>query len=295
MSNMMTRALSGAVYVALLSLCLYLGSWFWMALLTVLFLLASFEYFKAQQPESGFLEHTNSIAMITIWFAASLAGHYYFLDYFERLGTYKVALPAGYIFAFILSIPIILLLAYFEIRKGEKARINRLQFQVFGLFYIGFGLLSMGFLRHNALINSESTDQIILSFATIIGIWVSDTFAYLSGRMLGKRKLSPHISPNKTIEGFAGGLIVTVVFEILFLSVFNSTSTWYIAAIFGALLACTTTLGDLVQSLWKRNMGIKDSGTLIPGHGGILDRIDGVLLAAPFSLFFWIIVNNMFQ
>ena len=75
----------------------------------------------------------------------------------------------------------------------------------------------MGFLRHNALINSESTDQIILSFATIIGIWVSDTFAYLSGRMLGKRKLSPHISPNKTIEGFAGGLIVTVVFEILFL------------------------------------------------------------------------------
>ena len=182
-----------------------------------------------------------------------------------------------------------------RLEKGEKARINRLQFQVFGLFYIGFGLLSMGFLRHNALINSESTDQIILSFATIIGIWVSDTFAYLSGRMLGKRKLSPHISPNKTIEGFAGGLIVTVVFEILFLSVFNSTSTWYIAAIFGALLACTTTLGDLVQSLWKRNMGIKDSGTLIPGHGGILDRIDGVLLAAPFSLFFWIIVNNMFQ
>lgn len=295
MSNMLTRALSGAVYVLVLSACLYAGSWAWLSLLTILFLLANLEYFKAQQPENNTLENINIIAMFVIWFAASLGGHYYFMDYFERLGTYNVALPAGYIFSFILSIPVILLLAYFEIRKGEKAVMNRFQFQLFGFFYIGFGLLSLGLLRHNALINSEYTDQIIISFATIIGIWVSDTFAYLCGRMFGKRKLSPHISPNKTVEGFVGGLLFTVLFEILFLTIINDASTWYLAAIFGAILSCITTLGDLVQSLWKRNMGIKDSGNLIPGHGGILDRLDGVILAAPFSLFFWIIVNNIFN
>ena len=138
MSNMMTRALSGAVYVALLSACLYLGSWVWMALLTLLFLLASFEYFKAQQPENGFLENTNTIAMLTIWFAASLAGHYYFLDYFERLGTFKVALPAGYIFAFILSIPIFYYLHILKFGKVKKQKSIAYNFN-----YLGFSILDL--------------------------------------------------------------------------------------------------------------------------------------------------------
>jgi len=295
MSNMLTRALSGAVYVALFSVCLYLGTWFWMGLLLVLFIIANFEFLKAQEPQVKLAENLNLLGMLGIWFGASLGGHYYFIHYFQNLGTLNIPLPVGYIFAFILSIPIIILICFSEIKKGKDAKIGRLQFQLFGFFYLGVGFISLGFLRHNALISSESTNQVMLTFATVIGIWVSDTFAYLTGRWLGKRKLSPAISPNKTIEGFVGGLLFTVCFEILFLSIFSQSSTWYIAGIFGILLSSIATLGDLVQSLWKRNMGIKDSGNIIPGHGGVLDRVDAVMLAAPFSLFFWVLVNNALQ
>ena len=113
-------------------------------------------------------------------------------------------------------------------------------------------------------------------------VWAADTGAYFSGRRFGKRKLSPNISPNKTVEGQVGGLLLAVVVGVV-LSLVAGASVEQLPAValVSAIAALFSVVGDLFESLLKRHAGVKDSGHLIPGHGGILDRLDGVLAALP--------------
>jgi phosphatidate cytidylyltransferase len=113
-------------------------------------------------------------------------------------------------------------------------------------------------------------------------VWAADTGAYFTGRRFGKRKLSPRVSPNKTVEGLAGGWVAGVVVGVLLALVAGAEAAQLPAV---ALVATATVLfsvvGDLFESMLKRHVGVKDSGHLIPGHGGLLDRLDGVLAALP--------------
>jgi phosphatidate cytidylyltransferase len=112
-------------------------------------------------------------------------------------------------------------------------------------------------------------------------LWANDVFAYLTGKMLGKHKLFSRISPGKTIEGSLGGLVFTVVA----MMVFSHYAAWLpISKGIGmaAIVVIFGTLGDLCESMLKRQAGVKDSGKLIPGHGGILDRFDSVMFSVPF-------------
>ncbi len=113
-------------------------------------------------------------------------------------------------------------------------------------------------------------------------VWMADTGAYFSGRKFGRRKLAPTISPNKTIEGLLGGLIAAVLVGVGFGMLAGAAGTqlgW--VALAALLTAIASVIGDLVESLLKRQAGVKDSGAVIPGHGGVLDRIDSVLAALP--------------
>lgn len=114
-------------------------------------------------------------------------------------------------------------------------------------------------------------------------LWTNDTGAYLVGRTVGRTKLMPAVSPNKTVEGLLGGVALTlgVAFVLARYTATLDTTTWLLA---GALVAFSSTLGDLLESALKRAAGVKDSGTVLPGHGGVLDRFDGALLAAPAML-----------
>ncbi|MCM1310531.1 MAG: phosphatidate cytidylyltransferase [Bacteroides sp.] len=118
-------------------------------------------------------------------------------------------------------------------------------------------------------------------------VWVNDTFAYLVGRTFGKHRLWERISPKKSWEGFWGGLVFTVIVAgvcgLFFPATFGGFGLIKMAII-GVTVSIAGTLGDLVESLMKRTVGVKDSGTLIPGHGGILDRIDSILLVIPMVL-----------
>lgn len=117
-------------------------------------------------------------------------------------------------------------------------------------------------------------------FASFMIVWANDSWAYLSGRWFGKHKLFERISPGKTWEGSAGGAIVALLFSYLMSLFFDEYSLVNWLCI-GAILIVTSTLGDLVESMLKRSIGVKDSGTMLPGHGGILDRFDGMFLALP--------------
>ena len=144
---------------------------------------------------------------------------------------------------------------------------------------IRYLLLSFAFLILLPFINGGYEESVILSL--IIFIWVNDSFAFFVGKNLGKRKLFESVSPKKTIEGFLGGVFFTLITAFLvsyfcdFLSLTNLIVISLIASILG-------TIGDLVESKFKRQANTKDSGTIMPGHGGILDRLDSLLFVAPF-------------
>jgi phosphatidate cytidylyltransferase len=123
----------------------------------------------------------------------------------------------------------------------------------------------------------------------IIGIfvllWVNDTFAYLIGKNFGKHKLFEKVSPKKTIEGFVGGFIFTIIasFIISYFFDFLSPFEWFIIALIVGIFG---NLGDLIESKFKRIAGVKDSGKIMPGHGGLLDRLDSFIFVVPYTFIY---------
>jgi phosphatidate cytidylyltransferase len=143
-----------------------------------------------------------------------------------------------------------------------------------GIFYIA---LLFGF--QVAIRKYDDGKQWIVFLYLVI--WASDTGAYYIGTLLGKHKLYPKISPKKSVEGLIGGMIAAAGAGLLCRAWFLPAVSFEEAAVLGIVLAVAGTLGDFVESLFKRSVGVKDSGNLIPGHGGILDRMDSMLFAAP--------------
>lgn len=139
------------------------------------------------------------------------------------------------------------------------------------------------------LLSFLSFKYIIIAY--FICIWLNDSFAYVWGKLLGKHKLAPHISAGKTIEGTLGGIITTVGISFLFPYIFDCFDQTWKWNLFALLISIVCTFSDLSESLLKREAGVKDSGNLLPGHGGFLDRFDSVLLTAPVVYIYLNLVN----
>lgn len=138
------------------------------------------------------------------------------------------------------------------------------------------------------------TPHILL--AIFIMIWLNDTGAYLVGSQIGRHRMSPNISPKKSWEGFVGGVLFTIIAGVLMGTCFTTYFagySWIELGILGFVVSLMATIGDLIESLIKRTMGVKDSGNLIPGHGGILDRIDSLLLVVPSAVIFLIVILGL--
>ena len=165
------------------------------------------------------------------------------------------------------------------VKKEISYKDNR---QKLGLTY-RYVIFSMCFLVLLPFYENSFHPYLMISILSLI--WVNDSFAFLIGKNFGKHKLFPSVSPKKTIEGFIGGLVFSLLAALL-ISKFNldfSMLNWLIISV---LVSALGTTGDLVESKFKRQAGIKDSGNIMPGHGGILDRLDSLLFAAPFVYLF---------
>ncbi len=125
---------------------------------------------------------------------------------------------------------------------------------------------------------------IIFPIALILSVWASDSGAYLAGKVIGGAKLLPSISPNKTWAGLFGGMVASAAMLVILDLVFGLFSSVVVSLIVGACITMAGQLGDLIVSVFKRKADVKDTGQIIPGHGGILDRVDSLLLASPFFL-----------
>jgi phosphatidate cytidylyltransferase len=166
---------------------------------------------------------------------------------------------------------------------------------VFGAGYaalLGFGLL----LRHLPRVDDPLHASAIL-LAPVLLTWVSDSFAYFGGRALGRHKLIPKVSPGKTVEGAVSAVVGTLLAGAAY-SLFLGRFGAYVpsvaeGAVFGLLVSVAAQAGDLAESLWKRDVGVKDSGTLLPGHGGALDRFDSLLFTLPLGYAFFVLVVGL--
>lgn len=161
-------------------------------------------------------------------------------------------------------------------KKFERKPFTNIAFTFLGIFYVAvpFTLLNIAVLQENGY-----NFEIILGCLFIL--WASDTGAYFAGTFFGKRKLFERISPKKSWEGFFGGAVLAMVFAFI-MSQYLHTLTFTQWMVVGVIIVIGGTFGDLVESLLKRSIEIKDSGSTLPGHGGFLDRFDGLLISAPF-------------
>ncbi|MCO4821661.1 MAG: phosphatidate cytidylyltransferase [Flavobacteriaceae bacterium] len=150
--------------------------------------------------------------------------------------------------------------------------------------------LSSAFIFIILIANYYETYNPNILLGSFVIVWVNDTFAYLVGKNFGKQKLFASISPKKTVEGFLGGLLFACISS-YFIAKFTHTldfTSWLILSI---IVSVFGTLGDLIESKYKRQAGVKDSGVIMPGHGGLLDRLDSIIFAAPFIYLFLIILK----
>lgn len=149
-----------------------------------------------------------------------------------------------------------------------------------GIAYIGLPFLCVIWLRENAVL-SNSAPEWAAALSLFAMVWITDTGAYFSGKTIGGPKMAPKISPNKTWAGLIGAVVFTTIAAIALSLGFNTGSLW-IFILLGLTIPFVAQAGDLFASYLKRRAGVKDTGHILPGHGGILDRLDGVLTAAPF-------------
>lgn len=165
----------------------------------------------------------------------------------------------------------ILLLVYSVVVKN-KFTYDDVAFIVLSTIYVGIGFHYLYETREAGI------SYIILA---LVIVWVTDSGAYFTGRKFGKRKLWPEISPNKTIEGFVGGVVLAVIGAVIMQLITPFDVTWLMLIIVVVVSSIFGQMGDLVESAIKRHYGVKDSGSILPGHGGILDRFDSLLFVLP--------------
>ncbi len=165
----------------------------------------------------------------------------------------------------------LLVMAVTPSMEGAADRVGRL---LLGMLYVG------GLMAFIPLVR-RLDDGVGWIFVLLAASWLGDTGAYFAGRALGKHKLAPSLSPKKTWEGAIGGFFTSMGGAVLFGWLFGVDASWVILAVLGGVLDAFGVLGDLAESMLKRAFGVKDSGGILPGHGGILDRVDSVLFAAP--------------
>lgn len=274
MPTILVRSLSGAVYVALVVCSIVGGPLYSGAVFMALAMLALVELNRMMGQKYG--------ATVPLWqslvacvlmgtMTMFLAGQEICVD---RQMDLRVALRDNYI---VVGTQAIYLLFVFgcmaaELFRKKEPIVNWMTF-VLGQVYI---VLPM------ALLNTISTDgsyQAAVVLAVFVVIWVNDTGAYLSGMAFGRHKMFPRVSPKKSWEGLIGGALLASASAMCF-AYYTDYLSYLEWAFFAVVVVVCGTLGDLVESILKRTVGVKDSGTIMPGHGGILDRIDSVLFAS---------------
>ncbi|MDP4162611.1 MAG: phosphatidate cytidylyltransferase [Bacillota bacterium] len=269
MNNFILRTITGIVFVSLIISSIVFSPLFFAVLFFCITLLGLHEFFKLLQnggkaPQNGWglvlggLSFTGLTAVAHDWMNV----------------RYLLAL-----------IPLMMIIFISELYRKKPFPFENIALTLLGTIYIAlpFGLLNFFYLPGKSY-------AFILLLGYFIILWINDTFAYLFGMTFGKHRLFERISPKKSWEGSIGGALTSIIAAGL-LAYFTDSLPFIHWIAIAAIIVVSGTLGDLVESMLKRSLNCKDSGTILPGHGGILDRFDAVLISAPLIFVYIQLVN----
>ncbi len=271
MKNFWVRAASAVVYVALFLGCIYsgelTGSKLWGGVILAAFLLfvacgCAFEFFRIVKQQGATPSQPLGYAFTVIALLALSAVAYGKVWGYVGLGVAVTLLPMAFGVA-----------AMVQLWKHSEQPFRDAAYTMVPMLYaaIPLGLMPSLHESYNALV------------MVLIMVWMNDNGAYMGGSLLGKHKMWERHSPGKTWEGTAIGVVITLVTAFFVGPLFNDGIAWYHWLVLGFICSVIDTLGDLVESMLKRSVGMKDSGKIMPGHGGFLDRFDSLLIAVPIA------------
>ncbi|MEI7486567.1 MAG: phosphatidate cytidylyltransferase [Chryseobacterium sp.] len=283
--NLIQRTLSGIVYVAVIILCttplgaqlinsispdLVKQQYLYYGLISFLMIVGSWECVKIMKFGNGYEKWVVFPVILIIFYMFSK--RYFYHDFYFNFRLSEILALA------LILIAVITLFKYANELYFDSGKL------IFTVIYVALPFsFALGLPKFSTYDNTFSLEVLFL----FVLIWSSDTFAYLTGKFFGKHKMAPKISPKKTWEGYIGGVVLTLVLS-YFIEKYQHDlrGNWMVV---GFLVAAFAPLGDLVESQLKRNFGVKDSGNIIPGHGGVLDRLDSFLICAPVVYLYFIL------
>jgi phosphatidate cytidylyltransferase len=274
--NIIVRTLSGAVLLAVVLAAVLLSEYSFAALTLIIGAGSMWEFYRIAGRDDVGPQKWYSITAGCAFIAAA---------FLVASGKIDTVWLAG-------AVPVVAVIFFAELYRKQADPLFNISVSIGGLFYAALPMALMSFIAFGG---GGYDPHIILAY--IFTVWVNDIFAYLFGMALGRHRLFERISPKKSWEGFFGGLLCAVAFAVLCGYLTGShqeggSMSGREAAVwggFGLTIALTAVLGDLVESMFKRSAGIKDSGAIIPGHGGFMDRFDALLMSAPFAFVYCLI------
>lgn len=281
MSNLLQRIITGVLGAAFMLTAIWFSFYSFAAVFFLVTVLSSYEYHqlltKTGIPNNATAGIIGSILVYTLFVVHAL--------YFNMS-------------AILVAVPCLLFMVYMliELFSTHEQPLTRIAYTISGILYIAlpFGLFTLipwHYTHYCIEGNAYDYYQFEIIFAILFLIWANDVGAYFVGKSLGKHKLFERISPKKTWEGSIGGLATAMVFTYLLYYFYGiySIPVWMGLCV---IVVISGSLGDLVESMIKRTLQVKDSGTLLPGHGGFLDRFDALIFAIPFVYLYLTIINN---
>lgn len=293
MNETLKRGISGAVYIILLLASILYSTESFFILFGIFLIIAVYEFCNLIQINKVF----PILFATALYIVVTLVSHYNKITTDTINQTFNTDLEIAIniqqldvvllVIALVVSIKCILFLFYDNIQKISTSSKY--------LYLLGYIILPFVFITKISFGINDYNPKIIIGL--FILIWTNDTFAYIVGKSIGRTKLFEKISPKKTIEGFLGGIIFAILAGYLISKYYikanpefsdRSILIWTSIAV---IVGIAGTIGDLIESKFKRIAGVKDSGNIMPGHGGILDRLDSVIFVAPIIFLFYQILN----
>lgn len=277
MNNLIQRSITGVIFVAVL-----IGAISWRhesfsALFLLITILGVWEFYKVSEiGEVRPQKVLGTLVGASFFITCSLVS--------MNIMNFKILL---------INIPLLFLIFIRELYLNKNNPFENIAYSVLGIVYVAVPMSILNFIVSPRFeVEHAYQPNTLLGFFFIL--WANDTGAYIFGSLFGKRKLFERISPKKSWEGTIGGALVSIGVAVLISNYFThlNVSVWIVIAL---ILSIIGTLGDLVESLYKRSNNIKDSGTILPGHGGILDRFDSLILSSPFVFAFLQIYYEFFS
>ncbi len=262
-NNLTQRLVTGLIGAGLVIYASYFSEWTYFAVFLVICCLSILEFYRL----------TGLDGMLPLKYIGSLNAILIFvLSFFVEKGICDQTL-------YFIIFPSIALIFLIKLYKKEKKPFTNIAYTLLGIIYVG---LPFALLNITVYADGGYNYQIIIGILLLL--WASDTGGYIAGVLFGRTKLFERVSPKKSWEGMIGSFILAMVIA-TFIGKYFDVMSWYQWYLVAVIMVVAGTYGDLVESLFKRSIEIKDSGTSLPGHGGFLDRFDGLLISIPFIVF----------